>query len=480
MAWRQHTECQLGRFNLDIGKIPSWKQGRGRRSGGQWRAATCARGAAAARALALCALALWGTGGGGRRRQQQLQQQQQRGGPGSTGEPPRVSELPPPVPRRPANNASSAVVAAAAEALSENATLSYRSLVYRLNFDQPVRNAGRFPARPDVVLVVQVHDRAEHLRLLLESLRRAPGVENVLLVLSHDLWAEELNRLAARVDFCPVLQVFFPFSIQLYPREFPGHDPRDCPRDVGRAAALRLGCLNAEFPDSFGHYREARFAQTKHHWWWKLHFVWERVRALRQHAGPVLFLEEDHYLAPDFYHVLKRLWALRQTECPECQLVSLGTYSPVRGGFAGRADKVELKTWKSTEHNMGMAFGRDTYQKLIECTDAFCTYDDYNWDWTLQHLTVSCLPKFWKVLVPEIPRIFHTGDCGMHHKKSCRPSTQSAKIDSLLNSNQQYLFPEAMSVSKRYSMAPLSPHVKNGGWGDIRDHELCKSYRRLQ
>ncbi|XP_025974069.2 alpha-1,6-mannosyl-glycoprotein 2-beta-N-acetylglucosaminyltransferase [Dromaius novaehollandiae] len=428
-------------------------------------------------ALAACALALWGTNGRGRRREAA------RGGTAEPPAPPRpraASEAPPPPPaasaRRPAANASAPPAA--------NATLGYRSLVYRLNFDQPLRNAGRFPPRAaaaaDVVLVVQVHDRAEHLRLLLASLRRAPGVENVLLVLSHDLWAEELNRLAAQVDFCPVLQVFFPFSIQLYPREFPGHDPHDCPRDIGKAAALRLGCLNAQYPDSFGHYREARFSQTKHHWWWKLHFVWERVRALREHAGPVLFLEEDHYLAPDFYHVLKKLWALRGRECPECQIVSLGGYGLVRGGFAGRADKVEMKTWKSTEHNMGMAFGRDTYQQLIECTDAFCTYDDYNWDWTLQHLTVSCLPKFWKVLVPEIPRIFHTGDCGMHHKKSCRPSTQSAKIDSLLNSNQQYLFPETMSVSKRYSMAPLSPHVKNGGWGDIRDHELCKSYRRLQ
>ncbi|NWH59041.1 MGAT2 acetylglucosaminyltransferase, partial [Geococcyx californianus] len=421
-----------------------------------------------ASALALCALALWGSAGGGRRRQQE------RGGvTGSPVEAARGSEAP----HRPALNASSAPAP-----LGENATLRYRSLVYRLNFDQPLRNAQRFPSAspPDVVVVVQVHERAEHLRLLLESLRRAKGVEKVLLVLSHDLWDEGLNRLAARVDFCPVLQIFFPFSIQLYPREFPGHDPRDCPRDVGKAAALRLGCINAEYPDSFGHYREARFSQTKHHWWWKLHFVWERVRVLREHSGPVLFLEEDHYLAPDFYHVLKKLWALRERECPECQIVSLGTYSPIRGGFAGRADKVEMKTWKSTEHNMGMAFSRDTYQKLIECTDAFCTYDDYNWDWTLQHLTVSCLPKFWKVLVPEIPRIFHTGDCGMHHKKSCRPSTQSAKIDSLLNSNQQYLFPETMTVSKRYSMAPLSPHVKNGGWGDIRDHELCKSYRRLQ
>uniref|UniRef100_A0A8C0GF76 Alpha-1,6-mannosyl-glycoprotein 2-beta-N-acetylglucosaminyltransferase n=1 Tax=Chelonoidis abingdonii TaxID=106734 RepID=A0A8C0GF76_CHEAB len=363
-----------------------------------------------------------------------------------------------------------------------NRTLGYRSLFYQLNFDQPVRNPARFPRRPpaELVLVVQVHERAEHLRLLLDSLRRAPGVENALLVLSHDLWSEELNRLAAEVEFCQVLQIFFPFSTQLYPREFPGHDPRDCPRDIDKAAALRLGCINAEYPDSFGHYREARFSQTKHHWWWKLHFVWERLRALREHTGLVLFLEEDHYLAPDFYHVLKQLWALKQQECPECQVLSLGSYNVVRGGFSGKADKVEMKTWKSTEHNMGMAFSRDTYQQLIECTDAFCTYDDYNWDWTLQHLTISCLPKFWKVLVPEIPRVFHTGDCGMHHKKSCRPATQSAKIDSLLSSNQQYLFPETMSVSKRYSMAPLSPHVKNGGWGDIRDHELCKSYRRLQ
>ncbi|TFK03068.1 guanine nucleotide-binding protein G(t) subunit alpha-2 [Platysternon megacephalum] len=425
--------------------------------------------------VAACGLALWGSHG----RQRKPEPARDPGEPPAPRAASRAAELASAASRR-AANASAPPPPPQAE--PANRTLSYRSLFYQLNFDQPVRNLARFPRRPpgELVLVVQVHERAEHLRLLLDSLRRAPGVENALLVLSHDLWSEALNRLAAQVEFCQVLQIFFPFSTQLYPREFPGHDPRDCPRDIDRKAALRLGCINAEYPDSFGHYREAKFSQTKHHWWWKLHFVWERLRALREHTGLVLFLEEDHYLAPDFYHVLKQLWALKQQECPECQVLSLGSYNVVRGGFSGKADKVEMKTWKSTEHNMGMAFSRDTYQQLIECTDAFCTYDDYNWDWTLQHLTISCLPKFWKVLVPEIPRVFHTGDCGMHHKKSCRPSTQSAKIDSLLSSNQQYLFPETMSVSKRYSMAPLSPHVKNGGWGDIRDHELCKSYRRLQ
>uniref|UniRef100_A0A6J0SJZ7 Alpha-1,6-mannosyl-glycoprotein 2-beta-N-acetylglucosaminyltransferase n=1 Tax=Pogona vitticeps TaxID=103695 RepID=A0A6J0SJZ7_9SAUR len=381
----------------------------------------------------------------------------------------------------------------AAEAGGPNASLArlqrYRALVYRLNFDQPVRGgpgaAERWRAgagaEGGLAVVVQVHDRGAHLRQLLASLRRAAGVERVLLVLSHDVWSPELNALAASVDFCAVLQVFFPFSRQLYPAEFPGSDPRDCPRDLGRAAALRRGCLNARYPDSFGHYREAAFAQTKHHWWWKLHFVWERVRALRGHRGPILFLEEDHYLAPDALHVLQGLWALRDRECPDCQVLSLGTYAPVRGSLAGRADKVELKTWKSTEHNMGLAFGRDTYRQLLACTEAFCTYDDYNWDWTLQHLTVACLPRFWKVLVPEVPRVFHTGDCGMHHKqRACQPAAQAAKVDALLDANRQHLFPETLTVSKRYPLAPLSPHVKNGGWGDIRDHELCKSYRRLQ
>ncbi|XP_029454243.1 alpha-1,6-mannosyl-glycoprotein 2-beta-N-acetylglucosaminyltransferase [Rhinatrema bivittatum] len=363
----------------------------------------------------------------------------------------------------------------------DNTTLVYRSIVYQLNFDQTIKNLDTIEPRPqdDLVVVVQVHNRPEYLKLLIESLRKAKNIENVLLIFSHDFWSSEINTLISKVDFCQVLQIFFPFSIQLYPNEFPGNDPKDCPRDIEKSAAVKLGCINAEYPDSFGHYREAKFSQTKHHWWWKLHFVWERVKVLKDYNGLVMFIEEDHYLSPDFYHVLKNMWSKRNEVCADCDVLTLGSYTRVLA-FSGKADKVEVKTWKSTEHNMGMALNRETYQKLIQCTDRFCTYDDYNWDWTLQYLTVTCLPKFWKVMVPEVPRVYHAGDCGMHHKKSCRPSTESAKIESLLNSNQQYMFPENMSISNRYSMAAHSPHVKNGGWGDIRDHELCKSYRKLQ
>ena len=33
---------------------------------------------------------------------------------------------------------------------------------------------------------------------------------------------------------------------------------------------MNLGCLNKDFPDRYGHYREAKYTQTKHHWFWKV------------------------------------------------------------------------------------------------------------------------------------------------------------------------------------------------------------------
>ena len=37
---------------------------------------------------------------------------------------------------------------------------------------------------------------------------------------------------------------------------------------VSRAVTKR--CNNAQSPDKYGHYREAKYSQTKHHWFWKV------------------------------------------------------------------------------------------------------------------------------------------------------------------------------------------------------------------
>lgn len=43
-----------------------------------------------------------------------------------------------------------------------------------------------------------------------------------------------------------------------------------CIRTCALHRAQKLNCTNAEHPDSYGHYREAKITAIKHHWWWKV------------------------------------------------------------------------------------------------------------------------------------------------------------------------------------------------------------------
>jgi hypothetical protein len=43
-------------------------------------------------------------------------------------------------------------------------------------------------------------------------------------------------------------------------------------------------------------------------------------------AGLVLFLEEDHFVAEDFIHVLRLMERTCRTSCDRCNILSLGTY----------------------------------------------------------------------------------------------------------------------------------------------------------
>jgi alpha-1,6-mannosyl-glycoprotein beta-1,2-N-acetylglucosaminyltransferase len=64
------------------------------------------------------------------------------------------------------------------------------------------------------------------------SLAEARDIDTVLLVFSHDHYDEEINELVQSVDFCKVMQIFYPYSIQTHPKEFPGESPGDCPRNI--------------------------------------------------------------------------------------------------------------------------------------------------------------------------------------------------------------------------------------------------------
>lgn len=349
--------------------------------------------------------------------------------------------------------------------------------VYSANFRQVVLNQDRFPGDPQLVLVVQVHNRPEYLQMLIRSLQNAAEVHSFLLIFSHDYFSEEIESMVQQISFCKVLQIYFPFSTQLYPGQFPGQDPADCPRDASKQDAVKSGCLNAEHPDSYGHYREAFITQTKHHWWWKLHFVFERVQVLQGYAGFTVFLEEDNYILPDFYHFYKSMLDFRRSGCPDCDLLALGNHDGVKD-FSRWTDKVLTAGWMSTKHNLGLAVSRELYYKLMGCSADFCSYDDYNWDWTLQHLSGTCISKPLKVLAAQGSRVLHTGNCGLHQKEKCRPEWAWQKVEESLQASRENLFPPSLVLSGAEA-AEHKAHMKNGGWGDVRDHSLCKSYAKL-
>lgn len=75
---------------------------------------------------------------------------------------------------------------------------------------------------------------------------------------------------------------------------------------------MKRNCVNAKYPDKYGHYREAKYCQTKHHWFWKLSHVFDHLDVTSSFTGPVLFIEEDHYVVEDFIHVLQRMYRLRE------------------------------------------------------------------------------------------------------------------------------------------------------------------------
>ncbi|XP_050420996.1 alpha-1,6-mannosyl-glycoprotein 2-beta-N-acetylglucosaminyltransferase isoform X2 [Adelges cooleyi] len=347
-----------------------------------------------------------------------------------------------------------------------------RQLIDQYNVRQTVFNEEFYgPLQNDsLVIVIQVHTRIMYLRHTIVSLAQAQGIENVLLIFSHDHYDEQINELIRMIDFCKTMQIFYPYSIQTHPNTFPGESPEDCPRDILKSDAIKRNCVNAMHPDQYGHYREAKFTQTKHHWWWKANRVFKELDILSNYSGPVLFLEDDHFVAEDFIYMLKLMERTASVVCPQCSILSLGTYLKTYN-FYGEA-KAEISQWISSKHNMGMAYNRTVWEQIVNCADTFCNYDDYNWDWSLQSVSNNCLSHEFKTLVLKAPRVFHIGECGVHHKKSCFDMALIVKVQKLLNSVTKYLFPKKLEVS----YGPVKKKVLrkgNGGWGDVRDHKLC-------
>uniref|UniRef100_A0A914HCW3 Alpha-1,6-mannosyl-glycoprotein 2-beta-N-acetylglucosaminyltransferase n=1 Tax=Globodera rostochiensis TaxID=31243 RepID=A0A914HCW3_GLORO len=344
-----------------------------------------------------------------------------------------------------------------------------------LNMHHEVFNTERFGQlnrdNVDFILIVQVHSRIDYLNYLVGSLSRAKGIERVLLIFSYDQNSDPINELIKSIDFCRVTQIFFPFNIQLFPNSYPGRDPSDCPEGIKKSEDLK--CANAAYPDTHGNFRLPKLAQIKHHWWWKANYAFDGIMpkyGLEEKA--LILLEEDHIVAPDFLHSLKLIHKERKRVCPDCELICLGTYPKKFSNYEKDISKLGIEFWYSSKFNMGMAIDRKLWKAVQNCSQFFCSYDDYNWDWTLLQLSVRCLPSKMRVVYTKAPRVLHIGDCGVHtHRcKVDRAAHDALKLFERANSS---FFPASMHVLE-VGKRMLKPSKPNGGWGDPRDIRLCE------
>lgn len=177
----------------------------------------------------------------------------------------------------------------------------------------------------------------------------------------------------------------------------------------------------------------------------------------------------------------------------QLQFSALQNYGYVDCKLSG-AFQVEVCPWQSSRHNMGMAFRKETWRGLSNCAEGFCSYDDYNWDWSLQRVSQECLPQTsrLKALVARGPRVFHIGEwyfvkytawrffqycvfqfslffSGVHHKKAnCDSNSVITKVQKVVKGAKQYFFPAGLTL--QVAVAPKKNKLRkgNGGWGDIR------------
>lgn len=73
---------------------------------------------------------------------------------------------------------------------------------------------------------------------------------------------------------------------------------------------------------------------------------------------------------------------------PLVELLTLGSFDK-SVNFGKFGNHVSIKKW---DRNMGLVIDRKIWHKIKTCAEKFCTFDDYNWDWTLQYISAKCLP----------------------------------------------------------------------------------------
>ncbi|KAH6772811.1 beta-1 [Perilla frutescens var. hirtella] len=336
------------------------------------------------------------------------------------------------------------------------------------------RNLDLYPnlAKDHIVIVLYVHNRPNYLRIVVDSLSRVAGINETLLIVSHDGYFEEMSKIVESIRFCLVKQIFAPYSPHIFPSSFPGVSSFDC---KGKDDPNVMKCKGTR--DQYGNHRLPRIVSLKHHWWWMMNTVWDGLEETRQHYGDILFIEEDHFIYPNAYRNLQILAELRPEKCPDCYAANLAPSVVFSRG----------EHWENLVAermgNVGYAFNHSVWRKIHEKAREFCLFDDYNWDITMW---AAVYPSFGgPVYTLRGPRTsaVHFGECGLHQQpgEKAKPCIDDGVLDFEVEDIDTK--PNVRSDWRVFvwkQQEGYSAGFKGwGGWGDIRDHQLCLDFAKL-
>lgn len=355
------------------------------------------------------------------------------------------------------------------------------SLISFYNQQENILNEDFYgPIEKDtVVFVVTVHKLSIYLEFLLVSLSQVRGIENAFIIFSHSYFDDDLNDLIQSIDFARVMQIFYPFSIQLYSNVFPGFHPLDCPYSMSIEDAEAVNCTGSFDSDLHGHYRNPTHSELKHHWWWTANTVFEKLSSSINHRGLVIFLNDDVFLLQDFMYMII---SMRQVAnfLPSYDFLSLDTTLDMNNLNSYRVD---IQKWVPTNNPDVLAFDVNTWKSIVSYYDLFCDIDDYSWARSLYFVSLNRErgTSPYRVMTARMARAFKTSNCGFEAKLvDCDAIESVYQVLNLQKKMKDELFPIFLEV---YTLVELEDSFENfdfaqinGGWKDPRDKELCQKF----
>lgn len=370
---------------------------------------------------------------------------------------------------------------------SSDMTYNYSNFTRRINLPKqndmsismekknrlPPRNLDLYPklAKDHIIVVLYVHNRPQYLQLVVSSLSQVVGINETLLIVSHDGYFEEMNKIVEGIKFCQVKQIFSPYSPHIFPDSFPGVSPSDC---KDKDDPLKKHCEGTT--DQYGNHRSPKIVSLKHHWWWMMNTVWDGLKETHGHSGHILFIEEDHFIFPNAYRNLQLLTKLKPKKCPDCYAANLAPCD-VKSRGEGWDSLIAERMG-----NVGYTFNRTVWRKIHRKRQEFCLFDDYNWDITMW---VTVYPSFgspvYSLRGPRASAV-HFGKCGLHQgqgEKAACIDGGAAKVgieeaDKVINIKSDW------GVHVRKNQEGYQAGFRGwGGWGDTRDHQLCLDFSKM-